>query len=110
MTIGRVRGWAISRLGLDRESFGLLRQGEFWEAMMAWSEDRMLVQRHEAEVVRAVGLRLFNLQIKGKGLKPHEFLPFPWDEDTDAAGDLAKLTPEKRQESLESLLSKVKFD
>ena len=33
--MGTVRGWAISRLGLSREEFYLMRPGEFWEAIMA---------------------------------------------------------------------------
>ena len=46
MTIGQVRGWAISRLHLDRESFGLLRVGEYWEAMVSWIEDRNAERQH----------------------------------------------------------------
>lgn len=105
MTIGQARGWAIARLGLDRESFGLLRLGEFWEAMFAWNEDRMADRRHTAEVVRAVGLRLFNIQLaKGKSLNPHEFLPFPWDEEeAPDDGGLSSMTPEEKKASLEQL-------
>ena len=73
--------------------------------MFAWNEDRIADRRHTAEVVRAVGLRLFNIQLaKGKGLKPHEFLPFPWDEDGNPDdGGLSEMTPEEKNASLEQL-------
>lgn len=94
----------MARLGLTPQAFGLLRQGEYWEAMLAWSEDRTAERRHTAEVVRAVGLRLFNIQLaKGKAVTPHEFLPYPWDEEEEPADDLAKLTPEEKKASLEKL-------
>jgi len=105
LTIGDVRGWAIARLGLTLEAFGLLRQGEFWEAMFAWNEDRIADRKHTAEVVRAVGLRLFNIQLaKGKTVTPHEFLPYPWDEEEKPDdGGLSGMTPEERKASLEKL-------
>lgn len=105
MTIGDVRGWAIARLGLSLEALGLLRQGEFWEAMYAWNEDRMADRRHTAEIVRAVGVRLFNIQLaKGKALSPHEFLPYTWDEDEKPDdGGLSTMTPEEKKASLEHL-------
>ena len=108
MTIGDVRGWAIARLGLTLEAFGLLRQGEFWEAMVAWSEDRVADRRHTAEIVRAVGLRLFNIQLaKGKAVTLHEFLPFPWDEEEKPDdGGLSEMTPEETRRGL-TLLSPV---
>lgn len=110
MTIGQVRGWAIARLGLDRESFGLLRQGEYWEAMAVWIEDRNAERRHEAEVVRGVGLRLFNIQLaKGKSLTPHEFMPFPWDEESYDPGALENMTEEEKKASLDKLLEKVNW-
>ena len=112
MTIGQVRGWAISRLGLDRESFGLLRLGEYWEAMTVWIEDRNADRRHVAEVVRGVGLRLFNLQLaKGKSVDAHDFMPFPWDPESQEPDDggLSQMTDEEKQESLQSLLKHVNW-
>jgi len=105
LTIGEVRGWAIARLGLTLEAFGLLRQGVFWEAMVAWNEDRAADRRHVAEVARAVGLRLFNIQLaQGKAVRPHEFLPFPWDaEEVPDDGGLAEMTPEEKKASLDKL-------
>ena len=105
MTIGDVRGWAIARLGLTLEEWGLLRQREFWEAMVTWNGDRTAERKHTAEVARAVGLRLFNIQLaKGKAVTPHEFMPFPWDEDeTPDDGGLSQMTPEEKKASLEKL-------
>ena len=72
--------------------------------MTVWIEDRNAERRHEAEVIRGVGLRLFNLQLaKGKSLKPHEFMPFPWDEEEQDDGGLSQMTEEERRASLEKL-------
>lgn len=72
--------------------------------MTVWIEDRNAERRHEAEVIRGVGLRLFNLQLaKGKSLKPHEFMPFPWDEDEQDDGGLSQMTEEERKASLDKL-------
>lgn len=72
--------------------------------MTVWIEDRNAERRHEAEVIRGVGLRLFNLQLaKGKSLKPHEFMPFPWDEVEQDDGGLSQMTEEERKASLEKL-------
>ena len=72
--------------------------------MTVWIEDRNAERRHEAEVIRGVGLRLFNLQLaKGKNLKPHEFMPFPWDEEEQDDGGLSQMTEEERKASLEKL-------
>ena len=108
MTIGQVRGWAISRLHLDRESFGLLRPGEFWEAMLSWIEDRNAERQHTSEVIRAVGLRLFNIQLAmGKSVKAHEFLPFPWDAEEDDG--MAGMTEEEKRASIEELMKHVNW-
>ncbi|MBO6064652.1 MAG: hypothetical protein J6P62_11840 [Bacteroidales bacterium] len=73
--------------------------------MTVWIEDRNAERRHEAEVIRGVGLRLFNLQLaKGKSLKPHEFMPFPWDEEEKPDdGGLSEMTEEERKASMEKL-------
>ena len=75
--------------------------------MVAWNEDRTADRKHTAEVVRAVGLRLFNIQLaKGKAVTPHEFLPFPLDEEVKPDdGGLSQMTPEERKASLERLKS-----
>lgn len=109
MTIGRVRGWALSRLGLGPESFGLLRQGEYWEAMLVWIEDRNAERRHEAEVIRGGCLRLFNLLADGNNLKPNEFMPFPWDEESHDPGALENMTEEEKKASLDELMKHVKW-
>jgi hypothetical protein len=73
--------------------------------MVVWNEDRLAERKHAAEVSRAVGLRLFNLQLeKGKSVSPHDFLPFPWDEEEQPDdGGLSQMTPEEKKASLEKL-------
>jgi hypothetical protein len=79
--------------------------------MTVWIEDRNAERRHEAEVIRGVGLRLFNLQLaKGKSLQPHEFMPFPWDaEEEPDEGGLDQLSEEEKQASLKALLEHVNW-
>lgn len=79
--------------------------------MVAWNEDRTADRKHTAEVARAVGLRLFNLQLaKGKAVTPHEFLPFPWDNDTvPDDGGLSEMTDEERRASLEELKKRINW-
>lgn len=73
--------------------------------MLAWQEDRTAERKHVAEIARAVGLRLFNIQLaRGKGLTPREFLPFPWDEEeAPDDGGLSTMTKEEKQASLDRL-------
>ena len=79
--------------------------------MTVWIEDRNAERRHEAEVIRGVGLRLFNLQLaKGKSLQPHEFMPFPWDaEEEPDEGGLDQLSEEEKRASLKALLEHVNW-
>ena len=79
--------------------------------MTVWIEDRNAERRHEAEVIRGVGLRLFNLQLaKGKSLKPHEFMPFPWDEEeAEDEGGLSRMTEEEKRASLKALMEHVNW-
>ena len=70
--------------------------------MVAWNEDRAADRKH------VVGLRLFNIQLaKGKALSPHEFMPFPWDDEGADDGGLSEMTPEERKASLEELKKKL---
>lgn len=79
--------------------------------MTVWIEDRNAERRHEAEVMRGVGLRLFNLQLaKGKSLKPHEFMPFPWDpEEEPDDGGLSEMSEEERKASIAELMKHVNW-
>jgi len=79
--------------------------------MTVWIEDRNAERRHEAEVIRGVGLRLFNLQLaKGKSLKPHEFMPFPWDpEEEPDDGGISQMTDEEKQASIKELMQHVNW-
>lgn len=102
MTIGQVRGWAIARLRLDRESFGLLRVGEFWEAMVVWSEDRDADRRQLFTIIRNVGHSIFNLQLARKDkMSPERYLPLPWDKTAEDA--VAGKTDEQLQASSQRL-------
>ncbi len=79
--------------------------------MTVWIEDRNAERRHGAEVIRGVGLRLFNLQLaKGKSVKPHEFMPFPWDpEEQPDDGGLSMMNEEEKQASLSELMKHVNW-
>lgn len=79
--------------------------------MTVWVEDRNAERRHGAEVIRGVGLRLFNLQLaKGKSLKPHEFMPFPWDpEEEPDDGGISQMTDEEKQASIKELMQHVNW-
>ena len=79
--------------------------------MTVWIEDRNAERRHGADVIRGVGLRLFNLQLaKGKSVKPHEFMPFPWDpEEQPDDGGLSMMNEEEKQASLSELMKHVNW-
>ena len=70
-----------------------MRPGEFWEAMMAWQADKEADRRHVAEVIRAVGIRLFNIQLKPKDQirDIRKFLPLPWDDKDHETGEIDRL-------------------
>ena len=70
-----------------------MRPGEFWEAMMAWQADKEADRRHVAEVIRGVGVRLFNIQLKAKDqIKDvRKFLPLPWDDKDHETGEIDRL-------------------
>ena len=110
-----VRGWAIARLGLSREEFYLMRPGEFWEAMQAWQADKEADRRHVAEVVRGVGIRLFNIQLKkGDQIKdPRKFMRFPWDDDPDAPDQetqaLLSMSTEERDALARDFMDRIKL-
>lgn len=108
-----VRGWAISRLGLSPAEFYLMRPGEFWEAIVAWQADKEADRRHVAEVIRGVGVRLFNIQLKPKDqIKDvRDFLPLPWDADEEdkEVERLAHLTKEERDEEARAFMEKINF-
>ena len=70
-----------------------MRPGEFWEAMMAWQADKEADRRHVAEVIRGVGVRLFNIQLKPKDQirDIRKFLPLPWDDKDHETGEIDRL-------------------
>ena len=77
--------------------------------MTVWIEDRNAERRHEAEVIRGGCLRLFNLLADGNNLKPNEFMPFPWDEESHDPGALENMTEEEKKASLDNLMKHVKW-
>ena len=70
-----------------------MRPGEFWEAMRVWQADKEADRRHVAEVIRGVGIRLFNIQLKPKDQirDIRKFLPLPWDDKDHETGEIDRL-------------------
>lgn len=70
-----------------------MRPGEFWEAMNVWQADKEADRRHVAEVIRGVGVRLFNIQLKPKDQirDIRKFLPLPWDDKDNETGEIDRL-------------------
>ena len=90
-----------------------MRPGIFWEAIVAWQADTEADRRHVAEVIRGVGVRLFNIQLRPKDqIKDvRQFLPLPWDETEDdtEVERLAHLTKEERDEAARAFMGKINF-
>lgn len=99
--VGQIRGWAFARLHLDRESFYLMRPGEYFEALAMWSEDTGADRKHIGELVRGAAFNLWNLQVdkKHRFKDPAKWWPMPWDRKRkdDAEGErLNALSEEDR--------------
>ena len=110
-----VRGWAISRLGLSPAEFYLMRPGEFWEAIRVWQADKEADRRHVAEMIRGVGLRLFNIQLaKEDRIRDiRKFFLLPWDEEDDVdeeAQRLSRLSQEERDREARAFMKNINFD
>ena len=60
---------------------------------MAWQADKEADRRHVAEVIRGVGVRLFNIQLKPKDQirDIRKFLPLPWDDKDHETGEIDRL-------------------
>ena len=60
---------------------------------MAWQADKEADRRHVAEVIRGVGIRLFNIQLKPKDQirDIRKFLPLPWDDKDHETGEIDRL-------------------
>ena len=90
-----------------------MRTGVFWEAMIVYTKDRNMEHHSICEVIRGVGVRLFNIQLKPKDqIKDvRKFMPFPWDEsDEDPEVErLAHLSKEQRDEEARVFMEKIKF-
>lgn len=91
-----------------------MRPGEFWEAMTVWQADKEADRRHVAEVIRGVGVRLFNVQLKQKDqIKDvRKFMMLPWDEDPDYDEGLERLkslTDEERTEEAKEFLDRINW-
>lgn len=59
-----------------------MRVGEFFEALIAYRQEKSDDRRHMGELVRGATLRLFNLQLKpaDRIKDPVKFWHMPWDE------------------------------
>lgn len=61
--------------------------------MKVWQADKEADRRHVAEVIRGVGIRLFNIQLKPKDQirDIRKFLPLPWDDKDHETGEIDRL-------------------
>lgn len=61
--------------------------------MNVWQADKEADRRHVAEVIRGVGVRLFNIQLKPKDQirDIRKFLPLPWDDKDNETGEIDRL-------------------
>ena len=89
-----------------------MRPGEYWDALLAWQADKEADRRHIAEVIRGVGVRLFNIQLKAKDqIKDvRKFLPFPWDEPDEneiAMEQLRSMTREEKSAAAREFLESI---
>jgi Trm5-related predicted tRNA methylase len=89
-----------------------MRPGVFWEAIVAWQADKEADRRHVAEVIRGVGVRLFNIQLKPKDQirDVRQFLPFPWDDEepsNEEAERLAALSKEDQAAEAMAFLERI---
>ena len=79
---------------------------------MAWQADKEADRRHVAEVIRGVGVRLFNIQLRPKDqIKDiRKFLPLPWDDDepnNEEAERLAALSKEEQAKEAKAFLDRI---
>lgn len=96
----------MAYFGLAADLFGLMRPGEFMEALLAYREKERLDRRHVGELVRGATLRLWNLQVSQKWriTDPAKFWAMPWDDGpATAEEELAALTGEQKRESIENM-------
>lgn len=113
LTIGQVRGWAFGLLKLSRKDFYEMRVGEFFEALLAFREEKEADRRHLGELVRGATLRLINIQLRPKDRMkdPAKFWEMPWDETDDENQEeierLNSLTDEERTAEAKKFLELI---
>lgn len=89
---------------MRKDDFGLLRVGEFYEAVHAFREKENGDRRHIGELVRGATYLLFNLQVKKRIKDPSALWPMPWDEaPRSAEAEIEELTDEEKQASIDKL-------
>jgi Trm5-related predicted tRNA methylase len=91
-----------------------MRPGEYWEAILAWQADKEADRRHVAEVIRGVGVRLFNIQLRAKDQirDVRQFLPLPWDDESPEDAEIERLnnlSPEEKAEEANAFLKRLKI-
>ena len=79
---------------------------------MAWQADKEADRRHVAEVIRGVGVRLFNIQLKPKDQVKdiRKFFPLPWDDEepnNEEAERLASLSKEEQAAEAKAFLERI---
>lgn len=96
-----MRGWAFGLLRLSRQDFYDMTQGEFWEAMAAYRNEKTSDRRHTGELARGLGARIVNHLIKKPYKKVEVFWEMPWDKGNtaeDIAAELQSMSSDKRRE------------
>ena len=79
---------------------------------MAWQADKEADRRHVAEMIRGVGVRLFNIQLKPKDQVKdiRKFFPLPWDDEepnNEEAERLASLSKEEQAAEAKAFLERI---
>ena len=91
-----------------------MRMGEFFEAMDAFRKEAEAGRMHVGNLARGLGIRIWNLLVskKDRAKDERKWWPMPWDEpdDTsqDAARELAAMSDEERQATVNEFLSKIR--
>lgn len=90
-----------------------MRVGEFFEALLAYRNEKSDDRKHIGELVRGATLRLFNLQLKSSDRikDPTKFWAMPWDETEDINKEeiqrLNNLTDEERTAEAQKFLELI---
>ncbi len=75
-----MRKFALGCLGYDPDRFGLMRIGDFLDALAGYNERENERIKTFAELLRVSTAILWNVQVSAKDkLKAKDLMPLPWD-------------------------------